>query len=126
MQIMRKGVIKHIYMLLESAMKIEEVADKESLSSFLSPNSWIKRDAVARRFLILASISEILLNKYEDFCLKYQEIPLAAMRGMKRYLTQIHDGDIDWAIIWQTTQKEIPDLIEQLRETLRDLIAVNG
>lgn len=116
---------KLIFTLLESAKKIDSLAEKETFSSYLSPDSWVCRDAIARRFLIMASISEILLDKHEGFCMRYPEIPYAAMRGMKPYLSKIHDGDIDWAIVWETTQKKIPDLIDQLREILRDLITAN-
>lgn len=112
---------KLVSMLLESSRNIEDITEKENISSFLCPDSGIIRDAVARRFLIIASISEILLGKYESFCIKYPDIPFVAMRGMKQYLSNIHDGDIDWAIVWQTTQKEIPSLIEQITDTLREL-----
>ena len=122
---MSKKPNKLIYTLLESAKKIENLSEKENLSSFLSSDSWVSREAVARRFLIMASISEILLEKHEPFCMKYPEIPFNAMRGMKSYLSKIHDGDIDWAIVWQTTQKEIPRIIEQLADTLGELRAEN-
>ena len=118
---MYKTPNKLVSMLLASAKNIEGITEKENISSFLSPASGVKRDAIARRFLIIASISEILLAKFESFCFKYREIPFIAMRGMKRYLSNIHDGDIDWTIVWQTTQKEIPSLIEQLSDALRKL-----
>lgn len=110
-----------VFMLLTSAKNIEDITERENIFSFLSPDSGMIRDAVARRFLILASISEILLDKYESFCLKYPEIPFTAMRGMKRYLSKIHDGDIDWTMVWQTIQKKIPELIEQLKDVFRKL-----
>ncbi len=123
--IMYKTPNKLVCMLLASARNIEDITEKENISSFLSPDSGIIRDAIARRLLIMASISEILLDEYESFCMKYPEIPFTAMRGMKRYLSKIHDGDIDWTIVWQTTQREIPRLIEQISDTLRELRAEN-
>lgn len=122
---MYKTPNKLVSMLLESARNIEDMMEKENISSFLSPDSGIIRDAVARRFLIIALISEMLLDEYESFCMKYPEIPFVAMRGMKQYLSNIHDGDIDWVIVWQTTQKEIPSVIEQITNTLRELRAEN-
>lgn len=122
---MYKTPNKLVSMLLESARNIEDVTERENISSFLSPDSRIIRDAIARRFLIIASVSEILLDEYESFCMKYPEIPFTAMRGMKRYLSNIHDGDIDWAIVWQTTQRELPRLIEQITDALRELRTEN-
>lgn len=122
---MSKSTKKYIYKLLESAKKIEEIADKENFSSFLSPKAWIIRDAVARRFLIIASVSEILFNKHMEFCMKYPEIPFSAMQGMKRYLTEIQDGDIDWAIVWQTTQEKIHELIKHCDEVISDTASLD-
>lgn len=122
---MRKSTKKYIYKLLESAKKIEEITDKENFSSFLSPKAWIIRDAVARRFLTIASVSEILFNKHMEFCIKYPEIHFSAMQGMKRYLTEIQDGDIDWAIVWQTTQEKIPELIKHCDEVIGDTVSLN-
>ena len=107
--------------MFECAKRIKKATENENYSSFIAPNSWIIRDAVARRFLMIAEISDILCSKYIDFYFKYPEIEFSKIRSFKAYLTKIHDTDIDWSIVWETIQTKIPEIIDELKTILRDI-----
>lgn len=110
-----------LFTLFDCTKKIQKATENENYSSFIAPNSWIIRDAVARRFLMIAEISDIICNKHKDFCFKYPEIEFSKIRSFKAYLTKIHDTDIDWSIVWETIQTKIPEIIDELKTILRDI-----
>lgn len=113
-----KKIVARMY---SSLRKIEVVSDKEDFATFIHPDSWMIQDAVIRRFIEISYISELLIEKYNYFCEVHPEIPFKELSGMKKYLTKIQDGSIDLALVWQTVQKIIPDIIDKIEAIFKKL-----
>ncbi len=103
-------IIKLLSDIHTSAERILVMLEQETLESFLSPSAMTIQDAVARRFTIIGEAAASLLKKHPEFCQEHREIPLRLAKGMRNALVHDYDG-IDWQILWQTAQKELPALI---------------
>ncbi len=111
-------IIKLLSDIHMSAGRILDMLETESLASFLKPSSMTIQDAVARRFTIIGEASAALLKKHPEFCEKYREIPLRQARGLRNFLVHDYDG-LDWEMVWDTAQKELPILMDVIRPFLK-------
>lgn len=111
----------HVLKLLEdiytSAKRIVDRLQNESREEFLSAGGMDLQDIVARRLTIIGEASAALFRKYPEFCEQHQSIPLRQARGMRNFLVHDYDG-IQWEIVWETAQKELPRLIESIEPFL--------
>jgi uncharacterized protein with HEPN domain len=106
-------IIKLLSDVHTSAERILVMLESETPDSFLSFSSITVQDAVARRFTIIGEASAALLRKHPEFCEEHPEIPLRQARGMRNLLVHDYDG-VDWEWVWDTSQKELPKLIDSI------------
>ena len=112
---------KIVAKLYSSLRRLEIISDKEDFASFIQPDSWITQDAVIRRLIEISYISELLIENHNNFTEAHPEIPFKELSGMKKYLTKIQDGSIDLALIWQTIQKVVPELMEKIEAIFKKI-----
>ncbi len=69
-----------------------------------------KQDAVLRRLEIIGEAASRLSPETQRLL---SELPFRAMRGMRNIIA--HDyGEVDLALVWQTSEADLPKLIETL------------
>lgn len=100
-----------------SASRIVERLQNETREGFLATDGMDVQDIVARRLTIIGEAAAALLKKYPEFCEQYPDIPIRQARGMRNALVHDYDG-IEWEIVWDTTQKELPALIAAIAPLL--------
>ncbi len=83
---------------------------KEFASDFMC------QDAVIRRIEIIGEASSKIDLSFKE---KHQDIPWHRLSGLRNRL--IHDyNEIDIELVWQTIQKEVPDLKKKIEKILED------
>ena len=110
MSIMDSGIFKLLDDIRISSERILAILESQTKESFLDADaSWTAQDIIARRLSIIGEAAASLSRKYPDFCEKHPEIPFRMIIGMRNIL--IHDyGAIDWMLVWDTIQQDIPPL----------------
>lgn len=115
------GLDPHVQKLLEdiytSAKRVVDRLQNETREGFLSAGGMDLQDIVARRLTIIGEASAALFRKYPEFCEQHQTIPVRQARGMRNFLVHDYDG-IQWELVWETAQKELPKLIESIEPFL--------
>lgn len=102
-----------------SAHRIVDRLRGVARDEFVAPGSLDIQDIVSRRLSIIGEAAATLLRKYPDFCQAHPQILLHHARGMRNVL--IHDyGAIDWTVVWDTAQSELPALIAALEPLLEE------
>ncbi len=103
--------LRHI---LEAASRILVYTDGLDEASFSEDEKTI--DAVIRNFLV---IGEAVRNVPEEFRAKHPEIRWSSMHGMRNIL--VHDYEqISADVVWNTIQRDLPDLIRDLKPLVED------
>ena len=115
------GIDPHAQKLLEdvyvSAKRIVTRLQSETREGFLSAGGIDLQDIVARRLTIIGEASAALLRKHPKFCERHPSIPLRQARGMRNFLVHDYEG-IQWELVWETAQKELPKLIGSIEPFL--------
>jgi len=98
----------YLFDMLESATLIRDYMSGVTQDSFRDDIQ--KRDAVALRLSIIGEAASHLSKAPEG-------VPLKALRGLRNRIAHAY-GLVDWQVIWQITQTDIPPLIKALKAHL--------
>ncbi len=102
--------------ILESIRKIERYVGHTSAAEFLADGEM--QDAVIRR---LAIIGEAAKNFPSALQQKYPPVPWKKIAGMRNIL--IHEySEVDAQRVWDTIQKDIPDLRKKMEEIRHGIV----
>ena len=120
---MDSGIFKLLDDIRISSERILAILESQTKESFLDADvSWTAQDIIARRLSIIGEAAASLSRKYPDFCEKHPEIPFRMIIGMRNIL--IHDyGAIDWMLVWDTIQQDIPPLLTHVSSLINALEA---
>lgn len=77
------------------------------------------QQAVAMNMLIIGEIASKLIERYPDRLARYPQIQWASMKGMRNRIAHGY-FEIDMGVVWETVQRALPVLIEQLAALPRD------
>ncbi|MBS1778261.1 MAG: DUF86 domain-containing protein [Bacteroidetes bacterium] len=99
--------------ILAAAGKILTYTIGMSYDDFISDDKTI--DAVVRNFEI---IGEAANRVPEDYKLEHPEIEWRRMIGLRNRIIHEYFG-IDYEIVWQIIQENIPELQERVQQTLK-------
>lgn len=99
---------------------IQKILKDETLDSFIHTDSSMVQDAVSWRFLMMGECAELILRKYPRLAIKYPDLPLKGMRGMRRFLRNCYDT-LDYPVLWTTAENELPVLIDTIDDVLREI-----
>jgi len=98
----------YLHDMLEAARLIRSYTARVSFEEFFRNNE--KRDAVALRISVLGE-SAHKIDKATETALP--TIPFKNIRGMRNRIA--HDyGAVDFAIVWDVAEQEVPSLIQTL------------
>ena len=105
---MEKNDFAYIEHILDSINKIEKYTDTINVYEFI--DNELIQDAVIRNFEIIGEATKNISN---DFRNKYANISWKKMAGMRDILIHNYLG-VDLYAIWETIEKELPKLKENL------------
>ena len=74
-------------------------------------------DAVIRNMTVIGEAARFIPAAVEA---KYAQIPWAKMRGFRNVVVHEYFG-VSTAILWQTVQTNLPPLVPELKQILRDV-----
>jgi uncharacterized protein with HEPN domain len=102
-----KIVIEKMIKYCEDSIKYIKTLDFNSFSS----------DELILTFSIfsLSQLGELAANLSKETKSNHEEIPWNAIRSIRNRIVHDYDG-VQYRIIWDTLQNDIPTLIEQLRK----------
>lgn len=107
--------IDRIKDILTSAEIIRDFVGNMSLEEFLNDPRTIR--AVAFEFTTMGEAARMIPDDIQEI---YQTIPWGKMQGLRNVL--IHEYfRLDEEIIWKTVVKDIPELIENLKNLLAEI-----
>jgi len=101
--------------MLAAINSIETFVEEMTLAGFMQDDK--TASAVIRKFEI---IGEAVKQLPEDFRKKHSEIPWNSMAGMRDRLIHAYFG-IDFRLVWDAIQMEIPKLKADLKKILVEL-----
>ena len=101
--------------ILDSGEKILEYTQDITFEQFQSDNKTI--DAVIRNYEIIGEASNILPDEIKE---KYTEVDWYRIRGFRNRIVHDYFG-VDLQIIWKITFDQIPGLISNITNILKDL-----
>lgn len=96
--------------ILDAITSIEDFVSGVSKEEFMKSD--LRQSAVIRKIEI---IGEAVKNLSDEFKGKYQLIPWQQIAGMRDKLIHAYFG-VDIENVWEVTQKDVPELKEQLRK----------
>jgi uncharacterized protein with HEPN domain len=101
--------------ILEAAKYIQEFVEDLDFGGFINDEK--TSSAVIRKFEI---IGEAAKNIPETFKAKYADIPWKDIAGMRDHLIHGYFG-VDYLIVWDTIQSDIPPIISKISQILNEL-----
>ncbi|WP_024892111.1 HepT-like ribonuclease domain-containing protein [Luteimonas huabeiensis] len=79
------------------------------------------QQAVAMNLLIIGEIAAKLIERYPERLASAPQIPWASMKGMRNRIAHGY-FEIDMGVVWETVQRALPALLEQLAALPSDRI----
>lgn len=120
---MKKETIIFIQDIFESIEIIEKYARDVSEEEFLDKEDNLQmQDAIIRRLEI---IGEAVKNLPTDFKENYSEVDWKQIAGMRDILIHEYFG-INLERVWETAQKDLPELKEKILKILKDIEKSNN
>ena len=101
-----------VHDMIESALKIQKYTQDLEFSQFIEDDKTI--DAVVRNFEIIGEASS---RVEPDFKFQYSHIPWKKVKGYRNKLIHEYFG-IDYQIVWEIVQDDLPALIESLNQII--------
>jgi uncharacterized protein with HEPN domain len=98
----------YFFDIAEAARLAVSYVEQTTREEFLSDTK--SQDSVIRRLEI---IGEAARRISEETRKAYPTLPWKEMIGMRNFL--IHDYDVDIHIVWKTVKKDLPDLLDKMK-----------
>lgn len=116
----KKDAIKllcDIEISLKRAMSVLKPLTKEF---FVKEQAWPYQAIVSSMLTVVGEATNLLYKKHSDFCSKHPEIPFRKIICMRNVI--IHEyGNIDWSVVWDTLNKDVPPLLEDISDIINNL-----
>ncbi len=75
-------------------------------------NEWILQAAAERELEIIGEAANALSD---DFCARVPDLPIAEAKALRNLIAHQY-REVDYGVIWQTMIKDVPSLVEMLRD----------
>lgn len=106
------GYLTHI---LQAIDRIQDYTDDLDEVAFLQ--NAMAQDAVIRNLEVIGEASRNIRQRYPAFSNAHPELPLASAYEMRNVLAHGY-FKVDLAIVWQTLEKDLPELQAQTRAVI--------
>ncbi len=104
--------------ILEAIERIKRYTDDMDEVAFLG--NLLVQDAVVRNLEIIGEASNNIQKRFPEFAANHQEVPLAFAYQMRNVVAHGY-FKIDYEIVWNTIQQELPNLYRLVRSAAEDL-----
>jgi uncharacterized protein with HEPN domain len=104
--------------MAEAVRRVAEYADGKSREEFLADR--LVQDAVMRNLEVLGEAANNCFKVSPDVDAKYPQVPFAKIYGLRNQLTHGY-WTVDLEILWNVTQKDVPELRKQIALVLESL-----
>lgn len=104
--------------IVEAQARISEYVRTVDREQFLM--SHIVQDAVARNFEVIGEASKHLLQRFPDFAANHPELPLTSAYKLRNVVAHGY-YEVDYEIVWNTIQQDLPELARLVRTCLERL-----
>lgn len=75
----------------------------------------LRQRAVAMTFVLIATAAARIQTLFPDIASEQPEVAWAKMRGLRNLVVHEYDR-LDWRIIWDTVQSDLPKLVRQINQ----------
>lgn len=75
------------------------------------------QQAVILNLLVLGEVAAKLIENEGDFIFRHPEVPWASIKGMRNRIAHGY-FELDLGVVWETVQRALPALIDQLPAVL--------
>lgn len=106
--------LRHI---LDSIERFESYTADLDQSGFA--NDTLRQDAVIRNLEIIGEASRNIQRRFPDYPGKHPNVPWIAAYEMRNLLSHEY-FQVDLALVWQTVQRELPALKQNIQSLLSD------
>lgn len=114
------GYLAHITQAIE---RIAAYLDGVSRDAFVTDT--LLQDAVIRNLEIVGEASRNILRHYPDFAGQHPELPLQSAYEMRNILAHGY-FEVDLGIVWDTTRRDRPGLLQNIRKASDRLASEDG
>jgi uncharacterized protein with HEPN domain len=104
--------------IVEAQLRIAEYVQAVDRDQFLI--SHFVQDAVARNFEVIGEASKHLLQRFPDFAVSHPELPLTSAYKLRNVVAHGYH-EVDFEIVWDTIQQDLPALARVARACLESL-----
>jgi uncharacterized protein with HEPN domain len=104
--------------MLRAATDVRDFVDGMAREDFLSDRR--TQQAVVMSLVVIGEAAARIIDADPDFVAGHPDIPWQAMRGMRNRMAHGY-FETDFGIVWETVATEIPDLLVQVRDLLREM-----
>ena len=104
--------------ILEAIERIEEYVSELDEMAFLGNK--LVQDAVIRNFEVIGEASNNIEKRFPEFVAAHPELPLTSAYQMRNAVAHGY-FQVDFEILWKTTQRDLPSLhtkVEEIRVKL--------
>lgn len=100
--------IDHIH---QAATEARSFVEGLTIEDFLEDRR--TQQAVIMSLIIIGEAATKVMDRYAEFTQSHVEVPWKSMRGMRNRIAHGY-FDIDFHMVWETTQQWLPELLKQL------------
>lgn len=102
----------YLYHMQEAITQINEYLADCDEGNFLKKR--LLQDAVVRNIEILGEAANRISKRFAQFAMEHDEIPWDAIYLMRNRIAHGYVS-VDYELVWQVTQKDLPPLLSQLQ-----------
>ena len=111
-------LIDYLGHIAKAANNVAEYREGLDYPAFLKHK--MAQDAVIRNFEIIGEAAKKILDRFPEFTEEHNAIPWRSLYGMRNALSHGY-FKVDLERVWQTAERDLPMLGEQIKEILRRL-----
>jgi len=112
----KRNIKLYLEDIVTAIRKIEKYTQEISLKFFESDEKTV--DAVIRNLEIIGEAANNIPKEVKN---KYSDIPWNRIVAMRNKVIHEYFG-VDWDILWQTIQEDIPDLKKQINKMIKNVV----
>lgn len=92
---------------------LEAIAFLDGISFEAFESDLLRQRAVAMTFVLVATAAARIQALFPDIASEQPEISWTQIRGLRNLVVDQYD-QLDWRIVWDTVQRDLPKLVRQI------------